>query len=261
LKTTKIGTFKILSKTDNIIDNIATAARVCTQKQDKASPETNYKLVKNLLARGHYAMIEFADMTVEFSNVSRGFTHEMVRHRLCSFGQQSTRYVDESDLHVVLPPHKDEHQRTKRSSKPIEYFQLIEEMYKSLRESGYKLEDARQVLPIATQSQIVVKANLREWRHIFEMRCDFYAHWEIRSVMLRLLKWAKQDIPLIFDDFSFFQSTKTNQIYAKKIMSKSQIEDALSHYLKCNPDVDLNLLLVSSKSKPVKIEIESRLLP
>ena len=162
-----VGTFEILSKTDNIIEMIAKAARTCYQSQDKTSPENDIKLVKNLLSRGHEAMIEFADMTVKFLNCSRGMTHEMVRHRLCSFAQESTRYVDESDFEMVVPPHLDEHAPTKRSSKPIEYFHLEGEMYRSLRESGWKPEDARQILPNALKSEIVVKANFKRMENHF----------------------------------------------------------------------------------------------
>ena len=217
------GTFEILSKTDNIIGTIAKSARTCYQSQDKSNPESDYNLVKNLLNRQHYAMIEFADMTVRFDNVSRGFTHELVRHRLCSFAQESTRYVDESNFKVVVPPHLDH--------RPLaDWFNLNEEFYKKLKTVGYLNEDARQVLPTAIKSQIVVKANLREWIQIFKMRCDITAHWEIRELMLALLAVVKKQIPLVFDNFQFFKSDN-EKIFARQIMSPINLKKEIEFYL------------------------------
>jgi thymidylate synthase (FAD) len=229
------GKFTILSKSDNIIETITAAARVCYQSQDKASPENDIKLVRNIIERGHEAMIEFGDIIVRFDNVSRGFTHEMVRHRHCSFAQESSRYCDKKNFECVVPPHKDENEYmlstvdqfpVKTASK---WFDLIERFYRILRERGWKPEDARQILPTAISSQIVVKANLREWRHIFHMRCDYFAHWEIRVVMLELLKWCKSNIPIIFDDFYFF-TTDSGIEYARKVPSKKQLDDMIKHF-------------------------------
>lgn len=196
---------------DIVIWKIARVARTCYQSEEFATEEKDLALVRNLLKRKHYAMVEFGgDLIVRFSNVSRGFTHEMVRHRLCSFAQESTRYVDESDLHAIVPPHKDENLTIpiKKKNSTVyytlkEWLSLNEKMYRGLRESGWKPEDARQVLPIATRSQIVVKANLREFMHIFDMRCSRFAHWEIRGVMLKLLSWCQKNIPLIYDDYKW----------------------------------------------------------
>lgn len=211
-------TFNILHKTDNVVSTIANAARTCYQSQELSGHINDTKLIANLIKRGHHAMLEFAHMIVQFNNISRGFTHEMVRHRLCSFAQESTRYVDESDFKCVVPPHKDENETIELDLAPFdaitlrEWFQLNEEMYRGLRKAGWKPEDARQVLPIGIKSQIVVSANLREWRHIFHMRCDKFAHWEIRGVMLRLLIKCKTEIPLIFDDFIFYDGDTKSPI-------------------------------------------------
>ncbi|MCK4521982.1 MAG: FAD-dependent thymidylate synthase [Nanoarchaeota archaeon] len=95
------GSFEVLSKPENVIKNIATAARTCYQT--KGTPESDVVLVKRLVDRGHTAMLEFGDMTVQFNNLSRGFTHELVRHRLCSYAQESTRFVDESGPQCCCP--------------------------------------------------------------------------------------------------------------------------------------------------------------
>lgn len=209
------GTYEILRWPENI-SQIGDVARTCYQSFDKGGEEEDRELVRKLLARKHMPMIEFDDMIVRFDLVSRGFTHEMVRHRLCSFAQESTRYVDESDFQVVVPGHRDEvewivdfnlkeilgstHEGVFTLSLQ-EWFALNEHMYQGMRKAGWPCEDARQVLPIAIKSQIVVKANLREWRHIFAMRTSKFAHWEIRRVMCNLLHEVKLRVPLIFDDF------------------------------------------------------------
>lgn len=210
------GTFEILELPNDPIQIIAKTARTCYQSFDKDNPEANIKLVKNLLKRGHFAMIEFGDMTVKFTKISRGFTHEMVRHRLCSFAQESTRYVDESELSCVIPPHKSKNEivrLTLPGGRIIditveEWFDLNEQMYRGLRIRDWKPEDARQVLPIGMANEIVVKANLREWIHIFKMRTAKSAHWEIRGVMCNLLLEVQTKIPLIYDNFEpMFNST------------------------------------------------------
>ena len=110
------------------------------------------------------------------------------------------------------------------------WFSDNEYAYKMLREKGWKPEDARQVLPIATRSQIVVGANIREWRHIFTMRCDKFAHWEIRSVMLKLLKWCQENVPVVFDDFEFFE-TDDGKEYARSTPSYSVMKDNIQHFI------------------------------
>jgi thymidylate synthase (FAD) len=226
------GSFEVLTKPENVINDIASSARTCYQSQDKSTPENDLKLVRNLMKREHFAMFEFSNMNVRFSNVSRGFTHEMVRHRLASFAQESTRYVKENDLHVIVPPHKNENEFYPDLDNGIlgislsSALEVSQNAYRTLLKAGWKLEDARQVLPIATQAQIVVGANIREWRHIFKMRCDIFAHWEIRSVMLNLLRWCRENIPVVFEDFKFFK-TDSGEEYARIVMTESNIAEKI----------------------------------
>lgn len=235
------GSFEVLSKSEDIVQMIARAARTCYQSQDKATPENDIKLLKNLLTRGHEAMIEFADMTVRFDNCSRGLTHELVRHRLCSFAQESTRYVDEKEFEFVLPPHKnDAEEKVEVSNYETMYvsvenwLQINSHVYRELRDMGWKPEDARQVLPNALKSEIVVKANMREWRKIFELRTSTFAHWEIRKVMVDLLKYCKNNIPIIFDDFYIYEQNEIE--YAHKIISKFNLLKEIEFYNMANPD-------------------------
>jgi len=194
------------------------AGRTAYQSRDKISKESAARFVEMLRKRGHESVIEHSAMIVEFNNVSRGFTHELVRHRLASFTQESTRYVDESDFRVVIPPDKDKDEKLVELNLPKgeklkvsfqEWMDLNEQMYRGLRKAGWVPQDARQVLPIGTKAQIVVTANFREWRHIFKLRCSPAAHWEIRRVMVNLLKDLQGKIPVIFDDFKIADDGKS----------------------------------------------------
>jgi intein/homing endonuclease len=138
-----------------------------------------------------------------------GNTHELVRHRLASYTQESTRYVDESNFRVVIPPDKDPNEKLvelnlsggiKIKVSFQEWMDLNEQMYRGLRKIGWVPQDARQVLPIGVKSQIVMTANFREWRHVFKLRKSPNAHWEIRRVMTNLLEDVKPRVPVIFDD-------------------------------------------------------------
>lgn len=213
--------------------NIERAGRTCYQSYRGAiTKESAKKFITMIIKRGHESVIEHSTMTVRFSNVSRGFTHELVRHRLASYSQESTRYVDyakdsrEADLDkfqikFIVPPHRDEKEAVKledgRNLSFSEMLQNVEMFYRGLRKSGWKPEDARQILPIGTKAEIVITANLREWRHIFYMRTSKYAHWEIREVMCRLLKDVQKDLSPVFDDFERKESDDSDiPCYTKK---------------------------------------------
>ncbi len=217
------GTFDILTPTDELTNQllrIERAGRTCYQSEEsEITLESAKKFVRMILKRGHESVIEHSNMTVRFSNISRGFTHEMVRHRLCAFSQESTRYVDYAktgegidlekfQLHCIVPPHKNEEESfsidilgDRVRLTPLDMFQIYENCYRALRQRGWAAQDARQFLPIGLRSQIVVSANFREWRHIFTMRTGKPAHWEIRGVMGNLLEQVQGIVPIIFSDF------------------------------------------------------------
>ena len=191
------------------LELIETAGRTAYQSRDKATEGSAAKFVEMIINRGHESVIEHSSMTVEFNNVSRGFTHELVRHRLASFTQESTRYVDESDFKVVIPPTKDGDEKLIELELPNkekikvsfnDWVNLNEQMYRGLRKADWIPEDARQILPIGIKSQIVITTNFREWRHVFKLRINPGAHWEIRRVMMNLLQEVREKVPVIFDD-------------------------------------------------------------
>ncbi len=201
------GKHEILHITENPLQIIERCGRVAYQSQDKITPDSAEKFVRMLLSKGHESVLEHATMTVRFDNCSRGFTHELVRHRLMSITQESTRYVDESDFNVVVPPHvpcealnypalidEKENVSLKR------YFEIGEMIYRQLRKNGIAAQDARQILPIAIKSQIVCTTNFREWRHILKIRTAKNAHWEIRRIMSQLVWDLQTRVPVVFSD-------------------------------------------------------------
>jgi thymidylate synthase (FAD) len=192
------------------LEVIELAGRTAYQSFSRMGPDTAEKFIKAIIRRGHESVIEHGSMTVRFSEVSRGFTHQLVRHRHCSITQESTRYVDKREFTAILPPGKDANQTaeltlpdgTSIKLTVEEWFMLNDQMYQKLREAGWPPEDARQVLPIGISTEIVVTTNFREWRHIIGLRGASSAHWEIRLAMIELLKQAKKLVPVIFDDFT-----------------------------------------------------------
>jgi len=208
------GSYRILAIMSGIggedpLELIELAGRTSYQSRERITDQSAEKFVKMLRKRGHESVLEHSAMTVEFNNVSRGFTHELVRHRLASFTQESTRYVDESNLLVISPPDKDKDKKLVELHLPHggkimvsfqEWMDLNEQMYRGLRKMGWPAQDARQVLPIGIKAQIVATANFRQWRHIFKLRTAPDAHWEIRYVMRKLLEDVKKKVPVVFDD-------------------------------------------------------------
>ena len=188
---------------DALLKQIEKVARVCYQSQDKITEDglSAQKLVKFLRDKNHQAMIEFGDIIVSFTT-DRGISHELVRHRLCSFAQESTRYVTYNNIQVLCPP------EILTDPQPLfvweEAIRVSEMAYASLLELGLKPQTARSVFPTCLKTQIVIKANIREWRHIFTMRTPITAHPDMRRLMNPLLTELKELIPIVFDDLEVF---------------------------------------------------------
>lgn len=214
------GSYKILTPLDWLPQQlliIERAGRTCYQSyRGEINQETARKFIRMIIKREHFSVLEHSLLTVKFDNCSRGFTHELVRHRLMSISQESTRYVDYStgsdelnltgiNIKFIVPPHRDANELLKLSDGSemniVEMAKKAEMYYLALRQGGWTPEDARQILPIGLKSEIVVSCNLREWRHIFYMRTARSAHWEIRTVMCKLLRELKNIIPVMFEDF------------------------------------------------------------
>lgn len=155
---------------------VATAARLCYSASGAAdliqtmTEENVEKILKIILAGGHSSALEHASYTFAIEGVSRSLTHQLVRHRLASFNQQSQRYVQiKNGLDVIKPP------SVKENSQAIEAFdnavKICEEAYQKMIDAGVHKEDARYILPNATETKIVVTMNIRELLHFFSLRC------------------------------------------------------------------------------------------
>jgi thymidylate synthase (FAD) len=190
---------ELLSITTNAEKLIEAAGRTSYMSFDKQGQDSEKRFIKMLVKSGHHSVLEHAYATFRISGASRSFTHQLVRHRLCSFIQQSQRYVDESNFNYIEPDSI--RNNAKAHSIFIDFMSKAKETYVKLNGLKIKKEDARYVLPNAVESQIVVSANFREWRNIIDLRGKAQAQWEIRRVAIEILKILKKRAPNVFGDF------------------------------------------------------------
>jgi len=177
---------------------IETAGRTSYLSFSKEGKDTEKAFIRMLIKGGHHSVLEHAYATFRISGVSRAFTHQLVRHRLCSYTQQSQRYVNESNFNYIEPPLIEGN--SEAHSIFTGFMNEAKKAYSELQRLGIKKEDARFALPNAVETQIVVTANLREWRHIIELRGILQAQWEIRKAAIEILRILKQYTPTIFED-------------------------------------------------------------
>ena len=175
---------------------IARCARVSHRSEGKASPEADAKLIRRLIELGHESVLEFASATLLIEGISRAAANQLTRHRLASFVQESQRYVDVRDRGLIRPPTFSEDQWRKALSLQREAVEL----YLELLSQGVPKEDARYLLPVGTETRLVVSANFREWRHIIRLRGSKEAQWEIRGLAREVLRLLKQHAPTVFGD-------------------------------------------------------------
>ena len=198
-----------------ILKHIEKIARTCYKSENLINDESAEKMIKKLIKMNHLAMIEHASVSVLFT-CDRGVTHEIVRHRVASYAQESTRYVNYSKdkfgneigyIDIAGGIALD----TKMKDLPVETIDAIisewhqacidaEKHYMKMLELGATPQIARSVLNNSTKSDINVTMNLREWRHFFELRCDTPAHPQMRELVIPLLKEMSEVIPIVFDD-------------------------------------------------------------
>ncbi len=202
------------------LQRIERAARTCYKSEDKITEDgkSARKMVKMLRDKGHEAMLEHSDLSVKFIT-DRGVSHELVRHRLASFAQESTRWCDyngdkfDGQLTFVLPYEfdipdvnawfNDEKMQGKLPKGFILWFHAMkraEEMYRKMRNEGCTPQLARSVLPNSLKTEIVVTANYREWRNILKLRTAPNAHSDMKNLTNELLKKLQKRIPVVFDD-------------------------------------------------------------
>ena len=189
---------------DTVNKEIENVARTCYQSHDCSRTGSDNTMVRNLRDRGHHAMLEFGGEARVTIVADRGQSHELVRHRIASFAQESTRYCNYnkgkfgSEITVIDQPDLTPEQYEIW----IEGMKAAEDYYLALINMGVKAQIARSVLPIGVKSEINIKASMREWRHVFKMRCAKAAHPIIRGIMLEALERFNQKIPVLFEDLA-----------------------------------------------------------
>ncbi|MEM1513909.1 MAG: FAD-dependent thymidylate synthase [Candidatus Thermoplasmatota archaeon] len=159
------------------------------QKDEKVK-----KILRAVIDMGHTSVVEHAYFTFEISGVSRALTHQLVRHRIASYSQQSQRYVVQ-EMEYIIPPSV----RKKYGKKYNEMIKKIWELYDEMRKD-VPIEDARYILPNAACTSIIVSMNARSLLNFFELRCCLHAQWEIRMLAWKMLKLVKQVAPTIFEN-------------------------------------------------------------
>ena len=208
MKIVKPG-WRVLTKTNELsmYKDLERIARTCYKSEDKISPDgkSAENLIRMLVKSGHYAMLDHVHISVLFQ-VDRGISHELVRHRMAAFAQESTRYCNYSkekfgnEITVVEPYFfKD----CARYSIWKDACENAEKAYFDLLSTGASPQEARSVLPNSLKTEIVVTADVTEWRHIFEQRCSPKAHPQMREVMLPLLEHLAKKYPLFFADIKY----------------------------------------------------------
>ncbi len=184
---------------------IATAARLCyapvgaKELMETMPPERVSSVLTTIMKSGHFSTLEHASYTFAIDGVSRALTHQLVRHRLASFNQQSQRYVKfGADLEVVKPATIAESDEANAVFDGV--IEATKAAYAELMELGIPAEDARYVLPNAAETKIVVTMNVRELLHFFEVRCCNRAQWEIREMAHCMLELVRPTAPFVFAD-------------------------------------------------------------
>jgi len=201
--------FEILTPIDGteILKLIEKIARTCYKSEDKitADGESAKKIIATLIKLGHEAMIEHFNITVRFTT-DRGMTHELVRHRMASYAQESTRYCNYSkgkfgeELAFIRPCNIKE--GTPEYKIWLGCMERIEKDYLAMAKLGCKPDQLRMILPCSIKTEINITANLREWRHILKLRTVKAAHPTIVELMRPLLQEFKRVIPVVFDDIT-----------------------------------------------------------
>lgn len=193
---------KLMCHTPEPERTVAMAARLCyspigaEQLAEKMTEQQIAKLVEKIVDMGHYSTLEHVSFTFAIEGVSRVLTHQLVRHRIASYSQQSQRYVKEHDFDYIVPPSIAA--RTEAREKFDSLMNTIQQAYNELVELGVHQEDARYVLANAAETKIAVTMNARSLLHFFELRCCTRAQWEIRALAEAMLQQVQAVAPLLF---------------------------------------------------------------
>ena len=191
---------------EGIMQNIERAGRICYKSEDKITPESSIKFARNIIKSGHESVLEHQSISVVFV-CDRGVSHEIVRHRVAAYSQESTRYCNYSrskfsnEITVIKPYFfTGELEKTWRKS-----CQEAEDAYMRLLDLGASAQEARSVLPNSLKTEIATTYNIREWRHFFTLRADKAAHPQMQQLAIPLLLHFKEHLPDLFYDIPYNQ--------------------------------------------------------
>ncbi len=191
---------------EQMLKKIEKAGRTCYKSEDRITGDSAATFIKKIVQSGHESVIEHEKITVRFI-CDRGVTHELVRHRLASYSQESTRYCNyskdkyDSQLTFIRPFFWE---NDSENYKVWERACLeSEKAYLGLINNGATPQEARSILPNSIKTEIVVTANLREWRTILKQRTSLKAHPQIQEVMRPLLDKFKELLPCVFEDITY----------------------------------------------------------
>jgi len=173
-----------------------THSKTKPEELDKSSTKELKAILEHVMNLGHTSVIEHTCFTFAISDVSRSLTHQLVRHRIASYAQQSQRYVDFKEPNYVTPPKIAKNKKMKKAYD--ETMNNIWKEYNKLLELGIPAEDSRFVLPNAACTNILVTMNARSLLNFFELRCCLHAQWEIRALANKMLQEVKKVAPTIF---------------------------------------------------------------
>lgn len=182
-----------------ILSHIERCGRVCYKSEDSITEFSAESFIAKLIKRGHESVLEHFSFSVRFV-CDRGVSHELVRHRIASFSQESTRYCDYSGEMTFIEPFFFEGESRDVWLKAME---SCEAAYRMMtRDDAHSPQEARAVLPNSLKTEVIMTANLREWRHFFKLRTARASHPQMREIAVPLLEQLKTLIPVVFDDIA-----------------------------------------------------------
>lgn len=207
MKVIKPG-FEIIDQLNGseILKKIEQCGRICYKSEGKIKEDSAESFIAAIVKRGHESVLEHFSFTVKFI-VDRGVSHEIVRHRIASYSQESTRYCNyskddfQSEITIIEPCFFET--GTPGWMEWMVAMEAAEKAYFNLLEIGHSPQEARSVLPNSLKTELVMSCNIREWRHFLKLRTSPAAHPQIREVAIQLLEELKKQIPVVFDDITY----------------------------------------------------------
>ena len=188
-----------------ILKKLERIGRTCYKSEGNITEDSAERFVKSIIARGHESVLEHVSISVRII-CDRGVSHEIVRHRIASYSQESTRYCNYSkdrfgnELTFIRPVFNEVQCDAGMTETFEDTCRFIEERYFQMLKHGATPQEARSILPNSLKTELVMTMNLREWRHFFKLRCDKAAHIQMREIANMILIKFHELIPTIFDD-------------------------------------------------------------